>query len=290
MGRFDLDQQESLLVALVNHFHAIDLPYALDHKDCKTAVFVYHDAHRIEAYAFIHRYEDLQRASVVSSSRFQCICAKLYEILKSDPVCVLCLLFTTLCFWMFLRQDWLFLSSLTFQDLPTDQVNAKVSGFDAIINIFYDGQFWRLLTPSFLHFNWVEFLFGVVTFTYLGWQIERQEGTVFFVFALCFLSLMANLCQFYLSPNMIFGGATGVTFGLFVYMLLDNRYHVTPVYRFSPWFTLFVFLVVVGNALVLNKSFSQYFSCLGPMFFGFFLVFIRRHLLHHFYEINIKFW
>lgn len=84
------------------------------------------------------------------------------------------------------------------------------------------GQFWRLITPIFLHFNLLHILFNCMWLHSLGSQIEKKKGTKFFItFILC-TALVSNLSQF-LITGPAFGGMSGVVYGLFGYVWIKSR-------------------------------------------------------------------
>jgi GlpG protein len=91
-------------------------------------------------------------------------------------------------------------------------------GLDEIIS----GQFWRLITPIFLHFNLLHILFNCMWLHSLGSQIEKKKGTKFFItFILC-TAIVSNLSQF-LITGPAFGGMSGVVYGLFGYVWIKSR-------------------------------------------------------------------
>jgi len=91
-------------------------------------------------------------------------------------------------------------------------------GLDEIIS----GQFWRLITPIFLHFNLLHILFNCMWLHSLGSQIEKKKGTKFFTtFILC-TAIASNLSQFVIT-GPAFGGMSGVVYGLFGYVWIKSR-------------------------------------------------------------------
>jgi len=91
-------------------------------------------------------------------------------------------------------------------------------GLDEIIS----GQFWRLITPIFLHFNLLHILFNCMWLHSLGSQIEKKKGTKFFTtFILC-TAIVSNLSQFVIT-GPAFGGMSGVVYGLFGYVWIKSR-------------------------------------------------------------------
>lgn len=98
-------------------------------------------------------------------------------------------------------------------------ISEEINGsLDEIIS----GQFWRLITPIFLHFNLLHILFNCMWLHSLGSQIEKKKGTKFFItFILC-TAIVSNLSQF-LITGPAFGGMSGVVYGLFGYVWIKSR-------------------------------------------------------------------
>lgn len=72
-------------------------------------------------------------------------------------------------------------------------------------------EWWRLITPAFIHFSILHVVFNLLWWTVLGKQIERTLGTtmLFVVFAVS--ALASNVAQLQIDgPN--FGGLSGVVY------------------------------------------------------------------------------
>lgn len=77
------------------------------------------------------------------------------------------------------------------------------------------GEFYRLVTSGFLHFNITHILFNMVALFFLGRLVEPALGTVRFL-GLYFASLLAgSLGALLLDPTAFTVGASGAIFGLF---------------------------------------------------------------------------
>lgn len=97
-------------------------------------------------------------------------------------------------------------------------------------------EYWRLLTPLFLHFSLLHIVFNMLWLWDLGARIERVQGT----WRLCGLVLVigagSNIAQAVFAEVGIFGGMSGVIYGLLGYswawggLRRDPALHVpTPV-------------------------------------------------------------
>ncbi|MBT8149872.1 MAG: rhomboid family intramembrane serine protease, partial [Gammaproteobacteria bacterium] len=79
------------------------------------------------------------------------------------------------------------------------------------------GQYWRLLTPIFLHFGWVHITFNMLWLWELGRRIEIQGGSLHLLSVVCFIGIASNLYQAESTPLATFGGMSGVIYGLLGY-------------------------------------------------------------------------
>ncbi len=74
-------------------------------------------------------------------------------------------------------------------------------------------QFWRLFTPSLLHFSALHIIFNLMWWWYLGGKIETRIGTAPLLILLLVAGTLPNVLQYYLAgPN--FGGLSGVVYAV----------------------------------------------------------------------------
>jgi GlpG protein len=74
-----------------------------------------------------------------------------------------------------------------------------------------DGQWWRYITPDFLHFSFAHIAFNLVLFWYLGGQIEQRIGQWAYLLIFVITSLLSNAAQLLIS-GPLFGGLSGVVY------------------------------------------------------------------------------
>jgi len=80
-------------------------------------------------------------------------------------------------------------------------------------------QFWRLFTPSLMHFSAMHIIFNLLWWWYLGGKIETQLGSRPLLFLLLVAGTLPNIVQFYMAgPN--FGGLSGVVYAVVGYTWL----------------------------------------------------------------------
>lgn len=82
-----------------------------------------------------------------------------------------------------------------------------------INHLIIAGQFWRLITPAFLHSNIMHIGFNMYALTILGRRLERTYGHGRFLLLYLLAAFGGNVLSFVLSPTPSLGSSTGV-FGL----------------------------------------------------------------------------
>ena len=118
------------------------------------------------------------------------------------------------------------------------------------------GQYWRIATYSFLHFNWLHLLVNVLLLLWIGRIVETQVGTaraalVYFTSVLCSAALILLVHNWHPKPTATVG-ASGGAFGLLAAALIVSyRQDIPRRLRFWLWITL---LVGLGVSLLPNIS------------------------------------
>jgi len=130
---------------------------------------------------------------------------------------------------------------------PTDALAAsgRVGGTGA-------WQVWRWLTPIFLHFSVMHLAFNCVIVIDLGRRIEAACGTWMFVLLVGLIGIVSNLVQYWVGASALFGGLSGVGYGLLGYLLVMRRRFPADVRWRLPAglaFGLLIFLVVFSTGV-----------------------------------------
>jgi GlpG protein len=87
-------------------------------------------------------------------------------------------------------------------------------------------EWWRLITPTFLHFSLTHLIFNCLWIYILGSKIELIDGRGVFLTLFIISGLSSNLGQYFITGDYLFGGLSGVVYGLLGYCFildLDNR-------------------------------------------------------------------
>jgi GlpG protein len=106
----------------------------------------------------------------------------------------------------------------SFFPLVLDTQAYLVTGFDHLWL-----QPWRLISPMLLHFGWLHLVFNVLWWLDLGRRIECQSRLLL-VALLLFTSVAANVAQAWQVASL-FGGLSGVIYGLLGYIWVMDRYN-----------------------------------------------------------------
>lgn len=93
-----------------------------------------------------------------------------------------------------------------------------------------DGQVWRLLTPIFIHGDILHLGFNMLWLYQLGRQIELVGGRIFMLLLVLFTGIVANLAEYYYT-GPLFGGMSGVVYGMLAYIFLRERLDPSSGYR-----------------------------------------------------------
>jgi membrane associated rhomboid family serine protease len=85
------------------------------------------------------------------------------------------------------------------------------------------GQAWRLVTPMFLHFGTLHLVFNLMWLWNLGLMLETRLRRLRFALLVVAISLVSNVAQAAFGQSTNFGGMSGVIYGLFGFVALQQR-------------------------------------------------------------------
>jgi GlpG protein len=93
------------------------------------------------------------------------------------------------------------------------------------------GQYYRMVSPIFLHFGILHLVFNCLWLGLLGSKIEIHHGSFHFLLVVLISGIASNMSQFYWSGTIYFGGMSGVIYALLGYLWIKHK--IAP-YKFSP--------------------------------------------------------
>ncbi len=113
----------------------------------------------------------------------------------------------------------------TFQDIFFSH---GLIGFIELKDSLASGQIWRLWTPMFLHFSGFHILFNSLWLWELGRRVERLHGPLLYGLLIIVVSLSSNCFQYWFEGPSLFGGMSGVIYGLLGYIWMRQKFNPHP--------------------------------------------------------------
>ena len=105
---------------------------------------------------------------------------------------------------------------------------------DADKTFLEDNEWWRIITPIFIHFSFAHLAFNCLWIYILGEKIENTDGSLVFIILVIFSAILSNSFQYFWTESSLFGGLSGVIYGLIGFcMILEfessyDRYQLPP--------------------------------------------------------------
>ena len=93
----------------------------------------------------------------------------------------------------------------------------ETNGFRIVFSLPKEGEYWRLITPIFLHFGAMHIIFNSLWLWDLGRRIEAIQGSDRMIGIVMVMGLGSNISQSILAEVSVFGGMSGVIYGLLGY-------------------------------------------------------------------------
>ena len=182
-----------------------------------------------------------------------------------------------------------FLTNFGFSSLLEPFLFLKSSGsnfYPSFENTYLSSQeWWRLITPTFLHFSLTHLIFNCLWIYILGSKIELIDGRGVFLTLFLISGLSSNLGHYFLTGDYLFGGLSGVVYGLLGYCFildLENRGQRYDLPN-ALYIFMFIWLLIGFTGLLKIFGFGNVANIahLVGMIAGFILGFARK------FNINI---
>lgn len=110
--------------------------------------------------------------------------------------------------------------AMTFVPFEVGQDYIRFFGLGAVLG---NGEYWRLLSPMFLHFGAMHIVFNLLWVWEVGKRIEMVNGAIVLLLVTLVSSLSSNFLQYFMSGPSLFGGMSGVVFGYLGYAFVWSR-------------------------------------------------------------------
>lgn len=113
-------------------------------------------------------------------------------------------------------------------------------------------QWWRLFSPMLLHFGWLHLTMNSLWYWELGRRIEAHQGRFALLGFTLLFALVSNLAQYLFGGPGIFGGLSGVLYGLLGHCWLYQKLAPNAAYRLPPGVVglMLIWLLVCLSGLV----------------------------------------
>ena len=170
---------------------------------------------------------------------------------------------------------------LTFTNINVTN-QGYISMFDFDQTFWIGNQWWRLITPIFIHFSFAHLAFNCLWIFILGEKIENTDGSLIFILLVIFSAILSNCLQYFWTETSLFGGLSGVIYGLIGFCMIvefDSQYDR---YKLPP--ALYLFMIVwllLGFAGILDLfGFGSVanFAHLGGLISGILFAMISKNI------------
>ena len=150
-----------------------------------------------------------------------------------------------------------FLTNFGFSSLLEPFLLLKNNGsnlYPSFQNTYIASQeWWRLITPTFLHFSLTHLIFNCLWIYILGSKIEVIDGKAVFLALFSISGLSSNLGQYFLTGDYLFGGLSGAVYGLLGYCFILDLDNGGQRYDLPNALYIFMFIwLLIGFTGVLN--------------------------------------
>lgn len=145
---------------------------------------------------------------------------------------------------------------LTFLDF---QVVGEYIHFVPLADSLAAGQWWRLVTPMLIHFGILHLAMNGMWYWELGRRIESRQGSINLIGLTLLFSLVSNYAQFAWSGATLFGGLSGVLYGLLGHCWIFQLLSPNPAYRLprGVLVMMLVWLLVCMSGLISMIGFGE---------------------------------
>jgi len=172
---------------------------------------------------------------------------------------------------------------LTFIKIDLGSYKNGYVSFNSIETTFMqNNEWWRLITPMFIHFSLTHLVFNCLWIYVLGSKIEQIDGHITFINLVIFSSIISNLAQYFFGQSALFGGLSGVIYGLLGYCMIIEIDTKQERYDLPPALYLFMLIwLILGFLGILNLfGFGNVanYAHLGGLISGIIFAMITRYV------------
>tara|TARA_Y100000746_G_C15315369_1_gene371413 strand:+ start:75 stop:704 length:630 start_codon:yes stop_codon:yes gene_type:complete len=146
------------------------------------------------------------------------------------------------------------------EPLTFTQINITNLGYFSMLSFdqtyIENNQWWRLISPIFLHFSFAHLAFNCLWIYILGEKIERIDGSLIFISLVIFTAISSNSLQFFWNGSGLFGGLSGVIYGLIGFCMIIEMDSSRDIYDIPPGLYMFMVIWMILGFLGLLELFG----------------------------------
>ncbi len=130
--------------------------------------------------------------------------------------------------------------------------------FATLHQMYVVGDWWRLITPIFVHFGFLHLAMNSLWYWELGRRIEARQGALMLLGLTLLAGVASNFAQYWWGGPGIFGGLSGVLYALLGHCWLFQRLAPSPAYRLPQGVVILmlVWLVICLTGIIEVVSFG----------------------------------
>ena len=140
------------------------------------------------------------------------------------------------------------------------QINISNLGYFSSLSVdrtfIENNQWWRLVSPIFLHFSFAHLAFNCLWIYILGEKIERVDGSLTFISIVIFTAVSSNSLQYFWNGSSLFGGLSGVIYGLIGFCMLIEMDSSRDIYDIPPGLYMFMIIWMILGFLGVLELFG----------------------------------
>ncbi|WP_166361890.1 rhomboid family intramembrane serine protease [Pseudomonas akapageensis] len=145
---------------------------------------------------------------------------------------------------------------LTFLDF---RVGGEYIYFTPLAESLAAGQWWRLVSPMLVHFGILHLAMNAMWYWELGRRVELRQGGWSMLGLTLVMSLVSNYAQYLFGGPSLFGGLSGVLYGLLGHIWIYQWLAPDPVFQMprGVLVMMLVWLVLCMSGLISMLGFGE---------------------------------
>jgi GlpG protein len=106
------------------------------------------------------------------------------------------------------------LSTVSYFTISPFEITNNQIYFYQLSEVFSRNEYWRLFTPALLHFSVLHLVFNTLWIWDIGRKLEFLLGSIVWSVGVVIVAILSNVLQYEISGYPLFGGLSGVVYGV----------------------------------------------------------------------------